>query len=146
MRITINILTNNKLFTINSDYKNVTSVCFITKTFCEDSNVKEETIKEIELCLAEALNNIIKHSYKGENTNLVDIALSIEDNKFSVALTDYGFPRENLDKPKLEFDPNDIDSLPEGGMGLFIISQLMDENIYSAEGDKNTFTLVKNIH
>lgn len=136
---------NNKSFTINSDYKNVSSACFIAKTFCEDSRVKEETIKEIELCMAEALNNIIKHSYKGASSNLIDIGLKIESNKFSVALADYGLPRKNLNKPKLEFDPNDIDSLPEGGMGLFIIEQLMDENFYSTEEGKNTFTLHKNV-
>ena len=135
----------NKSFTINSNYKNVNSACFIAKTFCEDSKVKDATIKEIELCMAEALNNIIKHSYKGDNSNLIDIALKIEDEKFSIALADYGFPRENLDKPTLEFDPNDIDSLPEGGMGLFIIEQLMDENSYTTEEGKNTFTLFKNV-
>jgi len=136
---------SRKSFTINSDYKNVSSACFIAKTFCEDSKINEETIKEIELCLAEALNNIIKHSYKGDNSNLVDISLIIENEKFSVALSDYGLPRENLNKPKLEFDPSDIDSLPEGGMGLFIIEQLMDENSYSSIDGKNTFTLSKNI-
>ncbi|MCP5061806.1 MAG: ATP-binding protein [Ignavibacteriae bacterium] len=135
----------NKSFTISSNYKNVNSACFITKTFCEDSKVKDTTIKEIELCMAEALNNIIKHSYKGDNSNLIDIALKIEDEKFSIALADYGFPRENLDKPTLEFDPNDIDSLPEGGMGLFIIEQLMDENSYTTAEGKNTFTLYKNV-
>ncbi len=134
---------DSKSFSINSDYKNVSSACFITKTFCEDHLVNETTTKEIELCLAEALNNIIKHSYKGDNKNLIDIDLSFNNNKFSFSLSDYGLPRTNVDKPKLEFDPNDIDSLPEGGMGLFIISQLMDESTYVSENGKNTFTVSK---
>ncbi len=132
-----------KSFSINSDYKNVSSACFIAKTFCEDHSVNESTTKEIELCLAEALNNIIKHSYKGDNKNLIDIDLIFDENKFTFSLSDYGLPRTNVDKPKLEFDPNDIDSLPEGGMGLFIISQLMDESTYISENGKNTFTVSK---
>ncbi len=132
-----------KSFSINSDYKNVSSACFIAKTFCEDHSVNENTTKEIELCLAEALNNIIKHSYKGDNKNLIDIDLIFDENKFTFSLSDYGLPRTNVDKPKLEFDPNDIDSLPEGGMGLFIISQLMDESTYISENGKNTFTVSK---
>jgi len=134
---------DTKSFSINSDYKNVSSACFIAKTFCEDHYINETATKEIELCLAEALNNIIKHSYKGDNKNLIDIELSFSDNKFSFALSDYGLPRTNVGKPKLEFDPNDIDSLPEGGMGLFIIEQLMDESTYLSENGKNTFTVVK---
>lgn len=137
---------NSKKITINSEYKNVSSVCFITKTFCEENSVPEEKIREIELSLAEALNNIIKHSYKGDGNNKIDIKMDCSDKNFSVELTDYGESRKNLNKPVLEFDPDDIDGLPEGGMGLFIIEQLMDGNNYSVEGNKNIFTLVKNIN
>lgn len=136
---------NTKSFTINSEYKNVSSVCFIVKTFCEENYIDEEKIKEIELSLAEALNNIIKHAYKGDQSNKIEINMVVEDSKFKVVLTDNGLPRINIGKPVLEFDPNDIDSLPEGGMGLYIIEQLMDENIYFRDGEKNTFTLIKNI-
>ena len=135
---------NSKSFTIDSAYKNVSSVCFIAKTYCEEKYLDEEKTREIELCLAEALNNIIKHSYKGEETNKIDFSMEFENSKFTIVLTDFGESRKNLKKPVLEFDPEDIESLPEGGMGLFIIEQLMDENIYSVEENKNTFTLVKN--
>lgn len=137
---------NNKSFTINSEYKNVSSVCFIVKTFCEENYVGEEKIKEIELSLAEALNNIIKHAYKGNESNKIEISMVIEGDIIKIVLTDYGLPREKIGKPVLEFDPNDIDSLPEGGMGLYIIEQLMDENVYFRDGEKNTFTLIKNIN
>lgn len=134
---------NSKSFTINSEYKNVSSVCFIAKTFCEENYISEEITREIELSLAEALNNIIKHAYKGDETNKIDIGMSFENNKLTLVLEDTGTQRTNIKKPVLEFDPNDIDSLPEGGMGLFIIEQLMDENTYSCDGNKNIFTLVK---
>jgi serine/threonine-protein kinase RsbW len=136
---------DSKTFTINSAYKNVSSVCFIAKTYCEENCISEEKTREVELSLAEALNNIIKHSYKGDETNKIDIKMGFENNRIAITLTDYGESRQNLKKPVLEFDPDDIDSLPEGGMGLFIIEQLMDENIYNADGNKNTFTLVKNV-
>lgn len=138
-------MTDSKNFTINSAYKNVSSVCFIAKTFCEENSISEEVIREIELSLAEALNNVIKHSYKGDETNKIEIEMIYDNKQIVVNLSDFGEPRENLNKPVLEFDPEDIDSLPEGGMGLFIIEQLMDENNYSVDGNKNTFTLVKNI-
>ena len=136
---------NSKNFSINSEYKNVSSVCFIVKTFCEDNNVSEAYIREIELSIAEALNNIIKQAYKGDESKVIEVNVEVDESKVEIILTDFGGPRENLDKPKLEFDPNDIDSLPEGGMGLFIIEQLMDENIYSSDGKQNTFKLIKNI-
>lgn len=137
---------NSKNFTINSAYQNVSSVCFIIKTFCEELHINGDKVREIELSIAEALNNIIKHSYKGNEENKIDICMSVDDGKFIINLTDYGESRKNVGKPVLEFDPADIDSLPEGGMGLFIIEKLMDENIYSIDGNKNIFTLVKTIN
>ncbi len=137
---------DSKKFIINSEYKNVNSVCFITKTFCEDHLISENCIREIELSLAEALNNIIKHAYKGEENNTIEIFIEIADRKLRIVLTDNGIERSNLEKPTLDFDPSDIDSLPEGGMGLFIIEQLMDETKYIRDGNKNIFTMVKNIH
>ncbi len=136
---------NTKRFIINSEYKNVNSVCFITKTFCEDHFISDGNIREIELCLAEALNNIIKHAYKGAENNTIEISMEIRNKQFKVILIDYGIERSNLNKPTLEFDPNDIESLPEGGMGLFIIEQLMNETNYLRDGNKNIFTMVKNI-
>ena len=136
---------NSKKFSINSEYKNVNSVCFIVKTFCEDHFVEDKKIREIELSLAEALNNIIKHAYKGNANNSINVSLDISGKRFEVVLEDFGIPRENIGEPTLNFDPSDIESLPEGGMGLFIINHLMDENKYERIGNKNIFTLVKNI-
>ncbi|MBK8943985.1 MAG: ATP-binding protein [Ignavibacteriae bacterium] len=136
---------NSKKFIINSEYKNVNSVCFITKTFCEDHLISDNSIREIELSIAEALNNIIKHAYKGEENNTIEISMEVKNKIFKIILTDYGIERSNLNKPTLDFDPNDIESLPEGGMGLFIIEQLMDETNYLREGNKNIFTMVKNL-
>lgn len=136
---------NSKKFSINSEYKNVSSVCFIAKTFCEDNLIPAQIIREIELSLAEALNNIIKHAYKGNEENIIEISLDCSENKFKIILEDYGIERANLDKPTLVFDPSDVESLPEGGMGLFIIEQLMNETKYERVGNKNIFYLVKNI-
>lgn len=137
---------NSKEIRIYSEYKNVSSVCLLMKSFCEENSVPDDKIKEIELSLAEALNNIIKHSYKGNGGNKIDIKMNCSGEQFTIELSDYGESRKNLNKPVFEFDPNNIEALPEGGMGLFIIEKLMDENYYNVDGNKNTFTLVKYIN
>jgi serine/threonine-protein kinase RsbW len=99
----------------------------------------------VEICLTEALNNVIKHAYKGENSNQIEIIIRINNNQLEIDIIDEGSPRKNLIISELNFDPTDIDNLPEGGMGLYIIKQLMDDlNYYSLNG-KNYFTLRKQI-
>ena len=43
----------------------------------------------------------------------------------------------------LEFDPDERQLLPEGGMGLQIMHELMDEVSYRREGDVNSLQLIR---
>jgi len=91
----------------------------------------------------EALNNVIKHSYKSLPENELSVLLCIDLEKVKLDISDFGIPRTNLGKACLDFDPEDITNLPEGGMGLFIIENLMDETYYISDGKTNVFTLIK---
>ncbi len=135
----------HKEFFIESDYSNVNYVCKDISSFLTSNNHKIKAIREIELCMIEALNNVIKHAYDSEPGNPIYINTVIDDQKLTIEIIDNGRSRENFEKPVLDFDPKDIPNLPEGGMGLYIIDQFTDENYYEARSDKNIFTLVKKL-
>ena len=46
---------------------------------------------------------------------------------------------------ELIYDENDINSLPEGGMGLFLIKEIMDEVYLKRINDLNVLTMIKKI-
>ena len=126
-----------------SDYVAVPEISRSLKNFLKDENVEEHLCNAVEICLVEALNNIIKHAYQGDHTKFIDISVRKNSEYLELLMVDEGKPRESLVVNDLDFDPNDIQNLPEGGMGLFIMKQLMDEmNYYSING-KNYFTLKK---
>ncbi len=128
---------------IKSDAKNVSFVCNTVTDFLRNMNVEKQTRDKIELCLAEALNNIIRHAYKNNPGKLVNIKVEKEGNEIRIILVDYGIPRPENVKPTLCFDPDDIENLPEGGFGLYLIDNLMDENIYRTADGKNVLLLKK---
>lgn len=138
-------MTKTKSFTITSEYENVNFIASEIRNFLCDESIDEKLSNEVEICLIEALNNVIKHAYKAEPGNLIDIETVLENDEASVTIVDSGTSRTNTDKATLEFDPDDIDNLPEGGMGLFIIEELMDDTIYKIEGNKNYYTMVKSL-
>ncbi len=128
---------------IISEYHAVLEVNKTIRQILAEENIETYVCNAFEICLTEALNNIVKHAYSGNNDNVIDISLRKDSNYLEIELRDEGLPRENLVINDLNFDPADVDSLPESGMGLFIIKQLMDEiNYYSLNG-KNYFTLKK---
>ena len=130
-----------KKFEIVSKYENVVVLGTSIRTFCLEYSIRDEKITEMELCLIEALNNVIKHSYKSDENNKIEIDVEISEDFLDLYIHDYGIARTNFEKPTLEFDPDDIDNLPEGGMGLFIIDKLMYETKYTSENGKNTFLM-----
>lgn len=134
-----------KDFKIPSEYSEIPKLCGLINSFCKE-NVGNLTIcNEIEICLVESLNNIIKHAYKGDHTRWIDLSIEINTSNIIIHVKDDGIPRDVKKKPTLDFDPDDIENLPEGGMGLFIIDQLMDELTYKSIDGANIFTMKKSI-
>lgn len=135
-----------QIFNIASNYGEVIEINKSIREYLSGNKIETHVCNAVEICLTEALNNVIKHAYKGENTNQIEIVIRIITNQLEIDIIDEGSPRQNLIISELNFDPADIDNLPEGGMGLYIIKQLMDDlNYYSLNG-KNFFTLRKQIY
>lgn len=128
---------------IVSEYPAVQEINKTIRQLLTEDKVEAHVCNAVEICLTEALNNIIKHAYSGNNDKIIDVTVRKNSDYLEFELRDEGKPREKLVINELNFDPHDIDNLPESGMGLFIIKQLMDEiNYYSLNG-KNYFTLKK---
>lgn len=132
-------------FSIESKYENVVLVSDDIHKFCAENGVSEDDCTQLEICLMEALNNVIRHAYKETAGKLIEIDVLVADEKIIVTIFDTGLSRTSTEKATLEFDPDDIEHLPEGGMGLFIIESIMDSTEYLSEDGTNKYTMVKEI-
>ncbi len=137
-----------KNFEINilSDYDNVAQVNDAVRDFLVNQGVETYVLNAFDICLTEALNNIIKHAYKEEKGKNITVHIAKDTKTIEVEIIDEGEPRTKLEIPNLDFDPQDINNLPESGMGLFIMNQLMDELKYENRNGKNYFILKKWIY
>lgn len=95
----------------------------------------EELSAMVELAVVEAVTNAIQHAYGNQEGHPVQVVLEgdegVKDAWLQITVMDQGRPNERWGQPiKLEFDEQDKENLPEGGMGLYIISQIMDEISY----------------
>jgi len=132
-------------FSITSEYHNISLVSKKIQSFMEVEGVDSKIIDPILISLMEALNNSIEHSYLEDIGNNIDIIVSVLQTKVEIDILETGIARTNFDKPQLQFDPEDLASVPEGGMGLFIIDSLMDSTAYTSQKGVNTTTFSKNI-
>lgn len=119
-----NKLSEHKDFEINtSNLKNVrTFAREVFKKFPELDNQHEELV----LALAEAAQNIVKHSYDSiPSTDTMRIQIVYEDNLLTMELFDKGRP-----VIPANIKPRKLEDIKAGGLGTFFIGQIMDEVIF----------------
>ena len=96
----------------------------------------EDFSNEIVSAFSEALNNVIIHG-AGSTVGEVEIEIELEEDRITVRLKDFG----------TAFDPRtapapDLESMPESGLGAFIIRSFTDEVTYTS-GRPNTLSMTK---
>ena len=103
------------------------------------SGFSDREVRDLALVVSEACANVIEHAYRGEPNHPIDLHLSIDDSRLLLLVHDLGVPF-NVG----EYRPPDLDVPQEGGYGVFIIRNLMDEVDYDvSEESGTTLRLVK---
>ncbi len=92
---------------------------------------------EMVTAFGEAFNNIVIHGYRGRSDGMLDIEVEITADQITVRLSDTG---REVDFSDVE--PPDLASMPESGMGVFMIHALVDEVLYRG-GSPNVLSLIK---
>ncbi|WP_246014581.1 ATP-binding protein [Geomonas oryzae] len=128
---------------IESRLCDVALVGHAVRGVCACSPLKEEIYGEMEVCVVEALNNAITHAYRRQEGYRVDTAITLHHDRISFEVSDEGTAIEDFAPRSLEFDPEVIGSIPENGMGLFIIETLMDEVSYRSHNGRNTLSFCR---
>jgi serine/threonine-protein kinase RsbW len=105
----------------------------------------------IELALAEAMTNIVRHGYGGDTAEKMRVRVLERPGALEIDVWDKGKPippgkLESTDvTTSFSFDPTHLDSLPEGGMGLALIKSAFDDLRYTSRGGVNRLHLVRRI-
>ncbi len=104
-----------------------------------------DKVKKYYVVVDELFSNIVKYGFKDKNVdNFIIIDLDIDIDKRNIKLTfkDNGIKFNPLDKedPNVKLSAKDRQ---EGGLGIFIVKQMMDKVSYKYEDDLNILTIEK---
>lgn len=107
----------------------------------------ENRLYEIQIALSEAVNNIVEHAYANNPFGKVEITCSLEDQNLLIEIQDTGLPLPNLELPKGKLSPlsSNLESLPEGGFGWFLIKELTTNVHYRRVDETNNLQLIFSI-
>lgn len=117
-----------------------TFLSFVCDRLVKTQVLPEDLGHRVISAFIEAFNNAVIHAYRGRPVGPVEVELAVGHERLALKIIDEGrgFRPENVPEP-------DLDALPEGGMGLFIMRSFMDSVEYHREQDKNVLTMVKSL-
>lgn len=136
---TIKINIESRLINLPLLRKTVRGIC---SCVIED----EKIFQDIDLCLNEALSNVINYAYQNEPGHEIEIVVNLYPKEFVFQIIDKGKQGDSEPTiPEINQNPqvDDIESISESGRGLFLINQLMDEVTYKSEKGKNILIMRK---
>ena len=126
--------------------ENTRRVCDFVRDIATRQHLSNDVIFDIDLAVEEAATNIVRHAYESVPTGDILVRREVEEDDVRITLTDWGQPFE-ADAAHLAVDVP-VEVRAQGGMGVLLIEQLMDEvtrTAAAAPGGPNVLTMVKHI-
>lgn len=107
------------------------------KDCAEEQGITHKRIMQIELAAEEILVNIFNYAYQEEENGYARVTCRLEaDNRFVIEFEDAGIPFNalSLNEPDLT---SEIPDRQIGGLGVFLVKELMDDVQYRREDARN---------
>ena len=127
--------------TIDADILAIPKVSLALDQALRAHAFSEEEILDTQLAVEEAITNVIIHGYAG-NTGKIVITCHTTRGLAEVQIEDAAPPFNPLSIPEPDIT-EDIEDRKIGGLGMFLIRQVMDDISYRYEAGNNILVLVK---
>ena len=134
----------NKHFVIQNQIEQLSFLAVKIEELAEKWELSHALAMNINLVIEEALSNIIFYAFTDKGLHEIRISVSLTNKRFTIKITDDGIPFN----PLLQQLPDinlPAEERPVGGLGIFLISQIMDQMNYSRQKNQNILTLNKSI-
>ena len=127
---------------INNDLADIEILAEKIESFGEMQGIPNSIIFAINLCLDELITNTIKYGYNDTNEHSITIDLELTETEVIIELIDDGLPFNPLERS----DPDigqDLDDRPIGGLGIYLVRNMMNQVNYQRQDDKNQVIMKK---
>ena len=110
----------------------------------EEMGLEMSLTMSLNLAIEEAVVNVMEYAYPEGQTGNVEIEVTADQQWMTFVITDTGIAFD----PTMKEDADttlSAEERPIGGLGIFMVRQLMDVIDYKREGNKNVLTLQKKL-
>ena len=130
---------------IKNDLAEIEQLAEKIETFGKSRGISVALINNINLSLDELITNTINYGYRDELEHQIKIDLQLSEMEAVVELRDDGLPFNPLERPDPDIN-KELDDREIGGLGIYLVRQLMDQVEYQRRGEENIIVMKKRLH
>ena len=136
--------TMTETITLDNDLCEITRLSDFQVAVYPKMNVGKSLASKLRLAVEEAVVNVIKYAYPSGRHGSIHVAFMTDGRQLKITITDTG----------VSFDPTTIAKVDTslsakerkiGGLGIFLVREIMDSINYERVDDRNVLTLTKKI-
>ncbi len=130
--------------TVTNDVEQVTRLNDFVDAFCTDLHMDMSEVAQMRLAVEEAAVNVINYAYPEGETGELNVKATATASAMRFVLTDSGMSFAPTDAPDVDTSLT-AEERRIGGLGIFLVRQLMDTINYERIDGKNVLTLTKKL-
>ena len=134
----------HKSLTLQNDLHAIPDLSEFVTAACEVAGFDYDMIMKSNLAIEEAVVNIINYAYPKGTQGDVQVTVSVDQQYFAVVICDSGMPFDPTQKEDADITLS-AEERPIGGLGIFLVRQLMDSISYERRDGQNVLTLNKRL-
>ena len=128
--------------TIDNSLSHVPEVNDFVKSIGDELKLPENEAQNLKLAIEEAVVNVINYAYPAGETGDINIEATATSTKIKFKIIDSGMAFAPTDAPDVDTSLT-AEERQIGGLGIFLVRQLMDTINYERIDGKNVLTLTK---
>ena len=112
--------------------------------FASENLLAGSVRRDVQLALDELVTNLIDYGYSDSEEHTIKVELNIDENRLTIEIEDDAEAYNILERDDPDISKS-IEEKPIGGLGIYLVKQLMSDVKYERTDGKNRVTLIKKL-
>lgn len=134
-----------KHLTLPNDIGTVPLLSEFIDNFCQEEDIDAALTMKLNLAVEEAVVNVMSYGYPDNKVGLVDIDMESDGKWITITITDSGIPFDPTKKEEVDITLP-ADQRPIGGLGIYLVRNIMDTVEYQNINNQNILILRKELN
>ena len=127
-----------------NEEKELDRVTEFMESICDEVQLDMHVAMKLQVAIEEMVTNVIYYAYPEGTSADITLTAESEDKELTFVLSDTGKPFDPTAKEDADIESNPMDR-EQGGMGILIVKNIMNEVSYQRLGDTNQLTMRKKL-